>query len=68
MAEQVYLKLHPSEMTVAQAASNIFAAYVASQQVNDGNEDEMISKSIRQAIKIAQEADESVKSDNEMTH
>jgi len=65
MEEPKYLKLHWSESVVAVAASQIFAAYIQAGRVNDSNEEQMLLKSIRTAIKLADRADTLVKSDEE---
>lgn len=65
MEEPKYLKLHWSESVVVVAASQIFAAYISAGKVNDSNEEQMLLKSIRTAIKLADTADTLVKSDKE---
>ncbi len=65
MEEPKYLKLHWSESVVVVAASQIFAAYISAGKVNDSNEEQMLLKSIRTAIKLADKADTLVKSDKE---
>ena len=65
MEQPVYMKLHWSESVVVVAASQIFAAYITAGKVNDGNEEEMLLKSIRTAIKLADTTDNLVKSDEE---
>jgi hypothetical protein len=65
MEQPKYLKLQWSESVVAIAASHIFAAHISAGRVNDGNEDEMLLKSILTAIKLADRADALVKSDEE---
>jgi len=53
MSEGYYLHLQPSETAVFGAAANIFASYVATNQVTEDNEAEMMKKAIRAAISIA---------------
>ena len=65
MEQPVYMKLHWSESVVAIAASQIFAAYIQAGRVNDGNEEEMLLKAIRTAIKLADTTDNMIKSDDE---
>jgi hypothetical protein len=65
MEEPKYLKLQWSESVIVVAASQIFAAYVSAGRVNDSNEEQMLLKSIRTAIKLADKADTLVKSDDE---
>jgi len=49
------------------AASRIFAAYQASNRVDDSNEDEMVERSIKLAIKMAKRVDSLVKAEGEMS-
>jgi len=65
MEQPTYLKLHWSESVVVVAASQIFAAYISAGRVNDSNEEQMLLKSVRTAIKLADRADTLVKSDKE---
>ena len=60
-----YLNLQRSEAAVAQMAATIFAAYIQTNQVNDGNENEYIKKATHIAIKMADYTDNIVKSDEE---
>lgn len=65
MAKQHYLSLQPSELAVVHAASTIYAAYISSGRVNDGEEKTWMEKSIREAIQIAKTADAAIQSDGE---
>jgi len=65
LEKPVYLNLQWSESVVAIAASQIFAAYIQAGKVADSNEDEMLLKSIRTAIKLADRTDAMIKSDDE---
>ena len=65
MAKEEYMHLQHSESVVAQMAATIFAALVQQRGSNDGNEDELIEKSLAIAIKLANRADEIIKSDEE---
>ncbi len=67
MLEQTRLNLAHSEATVVDAASRIFAAYQASNRVDDSNEDEMVERSIKLAIKMAKRVDSLVKAEGEMS-
>jgi hypothetical protein len=60
------LTLHPSEAVVVQAAATIYAAYQASARVPGGEEQEWMTRAIREALWIARATDEAVHSDNEM--
>lgn len=65
MEEPKYLKLQWSESVIVVAASQIFATYIQTGRVNDSNEEQMLLKSVRTAIKLADTADTLVKSDEE---
>ncbi len=65
--EQFYMSLQPSEMAVFRAAATIFAGYITSGRVTDENENEMMRKSIKVAIKMANTIDKAIASDDEMT-
>jgi hypothetical protein len=66
MARRVTLKLQPSETAVFEAASRIFAGHIAAGHVTNENEAEMMEKSLRNAIRLAQQTDEAIRSDDEM--
>lgn len=61
-----YIALQPSEGIIVQAASTIYAGYLAAGKVEDGNESDWIARSIKDAIRIAQTTDENVRSDAEV--
>jgi hypothetical protein len=61
-----YLSLQPSEGIVVQVAGQIYAAYISSGRVTDGDEDRWMKRSIREAIQIAKTVDEVVQSDDEL--
>jgi hypothetical protein len=60
-----YLKLQPSEQAVLAAASRVFAALVATNQVTDANEPEMVNRAVRSAIRLAVVTEKMVQSDDE---
>jgi hypothetical protein len=60
------LSLQPSETALLHAASRIYAAYIASGHVTEGNEDDMLDRSLAEALKLAQLAEEAVQSDREL--
>lgn len=64
---QPYIALQPSEMTLVQAAAQIFSAYISSGQCTPESEEEFLKKSIRHAIRIARITDESVQADKEVS-
>jgi hypothetical protein len=56
----------PPETAVFRAAANIFASYIATNQVTEDNEAEMMKKAIRAAISIARYVEKVVQSDDEL--
>jgi hypothetical protein len=60
------LSLQPSEAIVAESASVIYAAYIASGRVPEGAEQKWIDRSVHEAIQIARQTDEAIHSDTEM--
>jgi len=63
MDDKVYVNLHADELTIFNAAVEIFSSYVANQKLNAHNEQELIKKSVDLAISIANVVDERVESD-----
>jgi len=61
-----YFKLQHSESVVVQAAAQIYAAYIASGRVEEGEQTRWMQRSIREALLIAQATDDAVISDAEM--
>lgn len=62
-----YFSLQPSEKAIFQSAANIYAAYVASNQVNDENQLKFMKKSITAAITIAKNVENIIQSDEELS-
>lgn len=67
MTEKTYLKLQYSENSVANMASRILSAYIATGKLTETNEEELITKATLLAIKLAQKADKFIDSDDEST-
>lgn len=63
---KAYLNFQPSESVVVQCACQIYAAYIAAGRVTEGQEDEWMQRSIREAIRIAKATDVAVISDDEV--
>ena len=61
-----YLSLQSSEGIVVQAAAHIYAAYIQSGKIADGEQAEWMTRSIEEAIQLAKSIDDIVVSDNEM--
>lgn len=64
-AATAYLKLEPSEQAVFHAASRLFAAYIASGQLTDSNEAELMKLAVTRSIQLALLTERSVQSDGE---
>jgi hypothetical protein len=65
--EKSSLNLQPSEQAVVAAASRIFAAYIVSGQVREGQEQGWLARSVREAVWIATHADDVITSEDEMS-
>ncbi len=66
MNKPPYISLQHSESIVTTAAANIYAAYIMSNRVTEGEEDQWMTRAVEEAIWIAQRTDASVQSDGEM--
>ncbi len=66
MRERIGLRLRASESIVVRAATDIYAAYIQSNQVDDSNRKERIQESVRDAIEIAKLAESRIRSDEEL--
>jgi hypothetical protein len=64
--ERTVLTLQPSEQAILAAASRLYAAYVVSGQVAEGQEDGWRARCVREAISIAREVDERIVADDEI--
>lgn len=51
--ERYYLDLQDNEQALLQAASRIYAAYIASGRVTDEENDEWLDRSLYEAVKLA---------------
>lgn len=60
------LTLQPSEAILAQAAAQIYAAYISSGRVTEGHEKDWMDRSLREAYRLIRLADEAVQSDDEL--
>lgn len=61
-----YLTLQPTEHTLVQAAATIYAGYLSTGRVSEGNETEWLKHSIQDAIRIAKITDDNVQADAEV--
>ena len=66
MTEQRYLRLEPSEGILVQCASTIYAAYITSGRVPEGEEKAWMERAIREAYFIADTTDKAIQSDEEL--
>ena len=64
--ERLALTLQPSEQAVLTAAASIFSAYVASGRVAEGSETEWMTRSVKDALWLAQTVDASIIADDEV--
>ena len=64
--DKTTITLQPTEQALLAAATRIYAAYVVSGQVADGQEDGWRARSVREAVWIAQQVDEAVLADDEI--
>lgn len=62
-----HMKLQQSESVVIQAAAQIYSAYIIAGKVGDGEEDQWMSRSIKEAIRLALATDDAIISDEEVT-
>lgn len=65
MKDAEHFSLQHSESVVASMAASLMAAYIQTGAVNDANEDEVVRRAVRLAVKLADSADQAVKSDAE---
>ena len=64
--EKQFVSLQPSEQGLLAAASRIYAAYIVSGQVAEGQEEGWRTRAIREAVWIAQQVEDSVSADDEI--
>jgi len=60
------LSLQSSEGIVLQVAGRIYAAYLTAGRVEEGKEEEWMARSLREAVRLAQLAEERIESDSEL--
>ena len=60
-----YVTLKPSEQAILNAAATIYAGYVTAGKVPDGAEKDWLTRSLKEAIALAQLTDDSVMADGE---
>lgn len=65
MANEEFLHLQHSESVVASISATIFAGLIQKVELSTANEDALVDRSIAIAIKLAQRAEQRVKSDEE---
>ncbi|MGI8981586.1 MAG: hypothetical protein ACR2FY_20355 [Pirellulaceae bacterium] len=64
--EKTILTLQASEQALVAAASRIYAAYIVSGQIGEGQEQGWIERAVREAVSIAQQMDDTVAVDDEL--
>ncbi len=65
MAKEEYMHLQHSESVVAQMSATIFAALAQKTELTAASENELVERSLAIAIKLANRAEELIKSDEE---
>ena len=65
MAKPV-MSLQPSEIALFEAASRIYASYVLAGRITDGNENDMIDRSVQEAFHMARLIEEAIQADSEL--
>lgn len=65
MAKPV-LSLQPSEIALFNVAAQFFSAYIVSGHVTGGNENDMLDRSLAEALKLVRRVEEAVQSDQEL--
>ena len=61
-----HFKLQHSESVIVQAAAQIYAAYITSGRVTDGDEAIWMQRSIKEAVMIGEATDNTIISDDEI--
>lgn len=61
-----HLKLQHSESVVLNAAAQIYSAYITAGKVVEGEQDQWMSRSIKEAIRLAVATDDAIVSDDEI--
>jgi hypothetical protein len=64
--EKQYLKLEPSERSLLIASASILSAHVAANQHALGSEEELVEKSVRLALLLAEQIETTVIADEEL--
>ncbi len=65
MGEETFIRLQHSEGVVCHMASRLLAAFISSGQLTPENEDVLVDRSIRMAVKLAFRTDRAIESDDE---
>lgn len=63
---KVKISLQASESKVFEVAGRIYAAYLATGKIIDGQEQQCMQRSLREAVQLAQMTDQYVQSDAEL--
>lgn len=61
-----YVNLTDSEASVLAAASRIFSAYITQGKVDENSENKFMALALKQAIKLAKNADDVIRSGKEL--
>jgi hypothetical protein len=64
--KQRYFSLQPSERAVYEAASRIYAAYIAAGKKTDANQRDLMRLSLREALTLGLTVEDRIQSDDEL--
>ena len=64
--DKTTLTLQASEQALVAAASRLYAAYIVSGQIGEGQEQGWIERAVREVVSIARHVEDTVSSDDEL--
>lgn len=64
--EKTTMSLQASEQALVAAASRLYAAYIVSGQVGEGQEQGWLERAVREAVSIALQVEDTVSADDEL--
>ena len=64
--DKTTLTLQASEQALVAAASRLYAAYIVSGQIGEGQEQGWIERAVREVVSIAQHVEDTVSADDEL--
>ena len=66
MTKKTRITLQPTETAIFKVAGAIYAAYLAAGNVQDGQEQTLMDRALRESVQLAQLTDSRVQSDSEL--